>query len=113
MVTAGLLGRKTGRGFYAYETPDSPVTVPDTETPADWARTAGSRPVSLIGVVGWIVWLIAAISILLSERYPEGLWNFQRGLVRWQARLLGYLASLLDPYPPFSLDTGPASESAS
>jgi hypothetical protein len=66
--------------------------------------------VALIGVVGWIVWLIAAISILLNERYPEGLWNFQRGLVRWQARLLGYLASLVEPYPPFSLDTRPASE---
>ena len=62
----------------------------------------------LIGVVGWIVWLIAAISILLNERYPERLWNFQRGVVRWEARLLGYLASLVEPYPPFSFDTGPA-----
>ncbi len=63
---------------------------------------------ALIGFVGWIVWLIAAISILLNERYPERLWNFQRGVVRWEARLLGYLASLAEPYPPFSFDTGPA-----
>jgi hypothetical protein len=66
----------------------------------------------LIGFVGWIVWLIAAISILLNERYPENLWNFQRGVVRWQARLLGYLASIVEPYPPFSFDTGPASSSS-
>jgi len=27
MVTAGLLGRKTGRGLYTYEAPDSPIVV--------------------------------------------------------------------------------------
>jgi hypothetical protein len=63
---------------------------------------------ALIGFVGWIVALIAAISILLNESYPESLWNFQRGAVRWEARLLAYLASLVEPYPPFSFDTGPA-----
>jgi len=63
---------------------------------------------ALIGIVSWFVWIIAAVSILLGERYPEGLWNFHRGVIRWQARLLGYLASLVEPYPPFSLETGPA-----
>ena len=28
MVTAGLRGRKTGRGFYTYEAPDSPRSSP-------------------------------------------------------------------------------------
>jgi hypothetical protein len=60
---------------------------------------------ALIGLVSWIVWLLAAISILRNERYPERLWNFQSGVLRWEARLLGYLASLVEPYPPFSLDT--------
>jgi hypothetical protein len=66
----------------------------------------------LLGGVGWFVWLIAAISILLNERYPESVWNFQRGVVRWQARLLGYLASVVAPYPPYSFDTGPATQPA-
>jgi Domain of unknown function (DUF4389) len=61
---------------------------------------------ALLGAVGWVVALIAAISILLNERYPEPLWNFQAGVVRWEARLLAYLASLVEPYPPFSFDTG-------
>jgi 3-hydroxybutyryl-CoA dehydrogenase len=34
MVTAGLLGRKSGRGFYTYEGPGSPKVVPDHLTPA-------------------------------------------------------------------------------
>ncbi|WUI07408.1 3-hydroxybutyryl-CoA dehydrogenase [Micromonospora sp. NBC_00421] len=44
MVTAGLLGRKSGRGFYTYEKPGSPKVVPDeltpTATPSD-ADAAG------------------------------------------------------------------------
>ena len=38
---------------------------------------------------------------------PEGLYNFQLGIMRWQARMFAYLASLVDPYPPFALDQGP------
>ena len=63
---------------------------------------------ALLGVVSWFVWIIAAVSVLVAERYPEGLWKFQRGVIRWQARLLVYLASLVEAYPPFSFETGPA-----
>ena len=38
MITAGLLGRKTGRGFYTYDGPDSPVVVPDAHTPVRSGR---------------------------------------------------------------------------
>jgi hypothetical protein len=63
----------------------------------------------LIGIVSSIVWIVAAALVLVRERYPEGLWNFQRGFVRWEARLLCYLASLTASYPPFSFDSGPVS----
>ena len=43
MVTAGLRGRKTGRGFYTYEAPDSPTVVPDALTPPAEAPDGGRR----------------------------------------------------------------------
>jgi len=53
MVTAGLRGRKSGRGFYTYEAPNSPVVVPDPITPApDGASAVTTRPVDKVGVVG-------------------------------------------------------------
>jgi hypothetical protein len=62
---------------------------------------------SVLAWVGAVIWLIASIMILIQGTYPEGLYDFNRGVVRWEARLLGYHASLVDPYPPFAFDTGP------
>jgi 3-hydroxybutyryl-CoA dehydrogenase len=53
MVTAGLKGRKSGRGFYTYAEPGSSQIVPDAATPsADPAAHVDLRPVSSVGVVG-------------------------------------------------------------
>ncbi|MEV6963544.1 3-hydroxybutyryl-CoA dehydrogenase [Hamadaea sp. NPDC051192] len=52
MVTAGLLGRKSGRGFYTYEKAGSPVVVPDELTPAEGTTVEGARAVGAVGVVG-------------------------------------------------------------
>ncbi|HET9021591.1 MAG TPA: 3-hydroxybutyryl-CoA dehydrogenase [Ornithinibacter sp.] len=53
MVSAGLLGRKSGRGFYTYAAPGSPEVVADAQTP-DGGPPAGIalRRVSSVGVVG-------------------------------------------------------------
>ena len=61
---------------------------------------------SILGMVAAVIWLIAAVWVLIQEKYPQGLYDFQCGVLRWEARLLGYHASLVDQYPPFALDTG-------
>ena len=62
---------------------------------------------SILSIVSAVIWLIAAVMVLIQENYPEGLYDFQRGILRWEARLLGYHASLVEQYPPFALDTEP------
>ncbi|MBL6277447.1 3-hydroxyacyl-CoA dehydrogenase family protein [Micromonospora fiedleri] len=52
MVTAGLLGRKSGRGFYTYERAGSGKLVADELTPTASTSTDGARTVTTVGVVG-------------------------------------------------------------
>ncbi|MDT7801843.1 MAG: 3-hydroxybutyryl-CoA dehydrogenase [Actinomycetota bacterium] len=51
MITAGLLGRKTGRGFYTYDAPDSPNVVADAAVTST-VDGISPRPVAKVGVVG-------------------------------------------------------------
>jgi 3-hydroxybutyryl-CoA dehydrogenase len=51
MVTAGLRGRKTGRGFYTYAAPNSPEVIADAVA-GEAAPGAAPRPVQSVGVVG-------------------------------------------------------------
>ncbi len=52
MITAGLLGRKSGRGFYTYAGQDSSTVVPDAATPSGGESGVQTRPIGTVGVVG-------------------------------------------------------------
>jgi hypothetical protein len=55
-------------------------------------------------IVANIVYFIATFAILFTGRYPLGLFNFYVGYMRWNANMTGYLVSVYDKYPPFSMD---------
>ena len=53
MVSAGLKGRKSGRGFYTYAEPGSSTVVDDAQTPRPNGDGATAlRPIRTVGVVG-------------------------------------------------------------
>ncbi|CAN5322965.1 3-hydroxybutyryl-CoA dehydrogenase [soil metagenome] len=52
MMTAGLLGRKSGRGFYTYADRDSPEVVDDAQTPNQAEGETATRTVNHVGIVG-------------------------------------------------------------
>lgn len=57
-----------------------------------------------LGVAWAITTAIAWFAILLTGRYPTGLYGFGVGVLRWNLRVEAYLLLLHDGYPPFSLD---------
>ena len=69
MVTAGLRGRKTGKGFYTYEAPDSPKVVDDALTPTASAAHAATRPVQKVGVVGSGTMATGIVEVLAKAGY--------------------------------------------
>ncbi len=61
---------------------------------------------SLLGICFVFIQTIASIATLISGSYPEWAEKFARGYLRWTVRVLVYMASLVEEYPPFSFDTG-------
>ena len=63
---------------------------------------------AFLGCIGGFVWLWSALKVLLFEQVGDGAHAYLVGVQRWSLRLLAYQASLVDVYPPFSFDDGPA-----
>ena len=59
--------------------------------------------VGLLGVAWAFTTFVAWLAIIFSGRYPESLYNFGVGVLRWSTRVEAYTLLLRDEYPPFSL----------
>jgi 3-hydroxybutyryl-CoA dehydrogenase len=69
MVTAGMLGRKTGRGFYTYEDVDSSVVVDDALTPSKDEQPQLRHDIKLVGVVGTGTMATGIVEVFAKSGY--------------------------------------------
>lgn len=93
-----------------------PVQLGLADAPADSARDRLSVALRLIYVIPHafvlffvgIAWVVSAfiawLVIIFTGAYPEGLYKFGVGYLRWSLRVEAYLLLLYDQYPPFSLE---------
>jgi hypothetical protein len=121
----------------ASEPVQPPPPPPPPETPPPAAPAAGEYPVRFdaerqdeynrfLPLVKWLLAfphyvvllflgigalfaiLIAFFAVIITGRFPRGLWDFVTGVHRWGLRVGAYVLLLTDQYPPFSLEDDPA-----
>lgn len=65
---------------------------------------------AVLSVALFFSWLFSLVAIIANGKYPEPLFNFNVGVVRWLWRVgfYSYQALGTDRYPPFSLKSDPA-----
>jgi Domain of unknown function (DUF4389) len=55
-------------------------------------------------ILAWCFTTVAAwFAILFTGAYPQGMYDFGVGALRWLLRVHAYLLLMVDDYPPFSL----------
>ncbi len=62
----------------------------------------------LLAIGAYVVLIVSFFAVLITGRYPEGMFNYLVGFERWRARVSAYVLLLTDSYPPFSLEHDPS-----
>jgi Domain of unknown function (DUF4389) len=62
----------------------------------------------IYGIIATIAVVIAWFAIVITGGYPQGLYDFISGYLRFVTRFTGYAALLCDPYPSFGGSDDPA-----
>jgi hypothetical protein len=61
----------------------------------------------VLGLGAWVALIVSWFAVLFTGRYPEGLFNYIVGVMRWGIRVTAYVYLMTDRYPPFTLDDDP------
>ena len=56
-----------------------------------------------LSIASFVVMYVGYVAVLITGRYPRGLFNFQVGVQRWNLRTTAWFAGWSDRYPPFSM----------
>jgi hypothetical protein len=59
----------------------------------------------LWAIAAFVAVVIAWFALVITGRYPRGLYDFVAGFLRYSTAFYGYLYLLTDAYPPFGGDT--------
>jgi Domain of unknown function (DUF4389) len=85
--------------------------VPERSRLTTFFRYLMAIPVFIValfwGIAAWFTVIGAWFALVLTGRYPEGLYDFNTKVLRFQTRAASYLALLTDAYPPFGGDDDP------
>ena len=98
---------------FSWEANEYPVTY-DVEYPEELSRwlifvklilaIPHIIVLALLFIGALIALTVAWFAILFTKRFPESLFIFLVGVLRWQYRVSAYTNLLRDEYPPFSLE---------
>jgi len=56
-----------------------------------------------LGIAQFFVALVAQVAVVVNGEYPQGMFDFVTGVLRWSTRVTAFVLSLNDRYPPFTL----------
>jgi len=61
-----------------------------------------------LGIAAIVVVFISFFAVLITGKYPQGMFNFVVGVNRWAYRVMAYTMLMRDGYPPFTLAPDPS-----
>ncbi len=73
---------------------------------AGWNETSDQMGWTSGGGLICLLVVMAGIVLLVTGRYPKGIYDLVLGMNRWVFRVAAYAGLMTDTYPPFRLDMG-------
>lgn len=62
---------------------------------------------AVLGIAVYVVIVISFFAVLITGKYPKGMFDFVVGVMRWSFRVVAYVYLMRDGYPPFTMAADP------